>query len=233
MKIGIISAMSIEMKLIKERIKIIEIKEHAGFEFIIGKFKNINVVLTTCSVGKVNAACCTQILIDNFNVTEIINTGIAGSLNKNVKICDVVISDDVTYHDVRQAQMKRNFPFKEFFIASERLKNLAIKAYEETSTNEHNCHIGRIVTGEAFVSENSLKDTIINNFSPYCVEMEGGAIGHVAEINNIPFIIIRSISDNADDDAKVNYDDFEAMASNNSAAIVLKMLEILDSEINL
>ena len=178
-------------------------------------------------IGKVNASSCTQILIDRFNVTEIINTGIAGSLNKKVKLCDIVISDNVTYHDVRQAQMKNHFPFKEFFTTNEQLRELAIKAYENNVPQNYDYHIGRIVTGDTFVCDDDLKKKIITNYNPYCVEMEGAAIGHVAEINKIPFIIIRSISDNADKEASINYKEFEGIASNNSAMLVLGMLELI------
>lgn len=229
--IGIIGAMDIEIQLIKDRMIIANKKQYAGFIFYVGKYKDLNIVLTSCGVGKVNASSCTQILIDRFNVTEIINTGIAGSLNEKVKLGDIVISDNVTYHDVRQVQMKSCFPFKEFFTANEQLKGLVIKAYENSIFNNYDYHIGRIVTGEAFVSDNNLKNAIITDYNPHCVEMEGGAIGHVAEINGIPFIIIRSISDNADDNATLSYDEFETIASNNSAKLVLNMLELINDKI--
>lgn len=229
--VGIIGAMDIEIQLIKDRMIIADENQYAGFIFYVGKYKDLNIVLTSCGVGKVNASSCTQILIDRFKVTEIINTGIAGSLNEKVKLCDIVISDNVTYHDVRQAQMKRCFPFKEFFSANKQLKEIAIKAYENCMFKNYDYHIGRIVTGETFVSDNDLKNAIINAYNPYCIEMEGGAIGHVADINKIPFLIIRSISDNADNNATVSYDEFETIASNNSAKLVLNMLEIMNDKI--
>lgn len=223
--IGIIGAMDIEIELIKEKIIIKDEVKHAGFTFYVGKYKDLNIVLTTCGVGKVNASSCTQILIDKFNVTKIINTGIAGSLNEKVGLCDIVISDNVTYHDVRKTQMKSCFPFKEFFTADNELIKLAVKAYECISPKDYIYHIGRIVTGDAFICEDNLKKTIINRYNPYCVEMEGAAIGHVAEINEVPFVVIRSISDNADESAVLNYDEFESIAAYNSSMIILNMLE--------
>lgn len=228
--IGIIGAMDIETELILNKMTGVNEKQYAGFTFYTGKYKDLDIVLTSCGVGKVNAASCTQLLIDRFNVTKIINTGIAGSMNEKVKLCDIVISDNVTYHDVRQQQMRTCFPYKEFFTASEQLKSLAVKACKRTELQGFNYHIGRIVTGEAFVSDDGLKKEIINKYSPYCVEMEGAAIGHVADINGIPFIVIRSISDNADDNAALYYDEFESIAANNSAMLVLNMLELLNSE---
>lgn len=223
--------MNIEIELIKDKMVVEYEKGYAGFTFYGGKYKGLNIVLTSCGVGKVNASSCTQILIDKFNVAEIINTGIAGSLNGKVKLCDIVISDNVTYHDVRQEQMKNCFPFKEFFTASKDLRELAIKAYKSKPRN-YNYHIGRIVTGEGFVCDDDLKKVIMNNYNPYCVEMEGAAIGHVAEINEVPFIIIRSISDNADNNATLNYDEFENIAANNSALLVLNMLELMSVKTN-
>jgi len=124
------------------------------------------------------------------------------------------------------------FPFKEFFTTNEHLIELAIKAYENNAPQNYDYHIGRIVTGDAFVCDDDLKKTIISNYNPYCVEMEGAAIGHVAEINNIPFVIIRSISDNADKDATINYKEFESIASNNSAMLILSMLKLISSVIS-
>lgn len=227
--IGIIGAMNIEIELILNRMTVESQKQYAGFTFYSGKYKALNIVLTSCGVGKVNAASCTQILIDRFNVTKIINTGIAGSLNQKVKLCDIVISDDVTYHDVRQEQMKSCFPYKEVFTASEQLKQLAINAYENIEPKRFDYHIGRIVTGDAFICDDDLKEKIISKYNPCCVEMEGAAIGHVAAINDIPFIVIRSISDNADNNASISYDEFKYTAASNSAMYVLNMLKLLSS----
>ncbi|MBS5824981.1 MAG: 5'-methylthioadenosine/adenosylhomocysteine nucleosidase [Clostridium argentinense] len=226
--IGIIGAMDLEIELIKNNITILKEEIYAGFKFYIGAFKNVNLVLTSCSIGKVNAAACTQILIDKFRVTSIINTGIAGGLNDEVKICDIVISNNVTYHDVCKEQMKGWFPFVEYFETSNLLVEVAVQAYKNLEIKEFNYHIGRIVTGEAFISDNEAKINIIKNYSPHCVEMEGSAIGHVAYINKIPFIVIRSISDNADNDAHTNYENFEKISANNSSKLVLNMLKIIN-----
>lgn len=230
--IGIIGAMDLEIELIKNNITILKEEIYAGFKFYIGVFKDVNLVLTSCSIGKVNAAACTQILIDKFSVTSIINTGIAGSLNDEVKICDIVISNNVTYHDVRKEQMKGWFPFVEHFETSSLLVEIAIQAYKNMEIKNFNYHVGRIVTGEAFISDNELKNKIIEGYSPHCVEMEGSAIGHVAYINKIPFIVIRSISDNADNDAHINYNDFEKISANNSSNLILNMLKIINDRID-
>lgn len=226
-RIGIIGAMEVEIELLKDMVEIKEEIVYAGVRYYTGKYKNLPIVLCSSGVGKVNAASCTQALIDKFQVTHIINTGIAGGLGKGIKVGDTVISTAVTYHDVRKEQMLELFPFVPEFKADEALIKVAVKAYEKEKFQGITHHQGRIVTGECFVDSNELKNSIIEKYNPLCVEMEGGAIGHVAHNNDIPFLIIRSISDNADDEARDIYDDFEAMASNNSARIVVNMLNIM------
>ncbi|HHV26827.1 5'-methylthioadenosine/adenosylhomocysteine nucleosidase [Anaerosalibacter bizertensis] len=226
--VGIIGAMELEIKLLKEKMYIERKETIAGFNYYIGRIEEKNVIVTCCGVGKVNAASCTQALIDNFNVDCIVNTGIAGGLYSEVKICDVVISKDVTYHDVDKRQMKNCFPFKEYFEGNEKLIELAIKACKQYKHNNYKYHIGRIVSGESFISNSEMKKSIIEEYSPYCVEMEGAAIGHVSYINNIPFVVIRCISDNADDEADINYNDFEKISAEHSANIVFNMMKIID-----
>lgn len=225
--IGIMGALDLEIELIKNSIDLIDKASVAGFEFYVGKIDEKDIVLTCCGVGKVNAACCTQILIDRFNVNYIINTGIAGGLNDEFKVCDVVISSNVTHHDVRKRQMESLFPFQEYFEGDKMLIAAAVKACKSFKDESFNYHVGRIVSGECFVSDNTLKKSIIEEYSPYCVEMEGSAIGHVAHINGVPFVVIRSISDNADDEATISYDAFEKISAKRSAAIVLNMIKLI------
>jgi adenosylhomocysteine nucleosidase len=228
--IGIIGAMELEVKIIKEALEEREEFAIAGFKYYKGQLNGVEIVLTSCGVGKVNAAACTQILIDRFNVDSIVNTGIAGSLHDDVKICDIVISDSVTYHDVRKGQMKSCFPYKEYFQADEQLREFISSAIEEIVQDSSKYHIGKIVTGEAFISNDQEKAIIIESYSPLCVEMEGAAIGHVASINNVPFIVVRSISDNADNNATINYETFEQLSANKSANLVLNMIYKISQE---
>ncbi|WP_353094353.1 5'-methylthioadenosine/adenosylhomocysteine nucleosidase [Tissierella praeacuta] len=225
--IGIMGAMELEIKLLKDKLNMDKKENIAGFNFYIGSLYGKNIILTCCGVGKVNAASCTQILIDRFSVDGIINTGIAGGLHERVKICDVVISNNVTHHDVNKSQMEKSFPYRNCFKADEKLIETAINACELHKSENWNYHIGRIISGEDFIGDSEIKRDLIRDYSPHCVEMEGSAIGHVAHINNIPFVVIRSISDNADNDASNSYNEFETTAANKSAEIVLSMLKIL------
>jgi adenosylhomocysteine nucleosidase len=225
--IGIIGAMDLEIELLRNNMNLMKKNTIAGINYYIGKIEEKDVILTCCGIGKVNAAACTQILIDRFKIDCIINTGIAGGLHKDVKVCDLIISNDVTYHDVRKEQMKNHFPFKACFEGDEKLIEFALRACELSKNEDWNYHIGRIVTGECFVSDNTLKKSIIEEYSPHCVEMEGAAIGHVAHINNIPFVVIRSISDNADSEATICYEIFEKISAEHSSAIVLNMIKMM------
>ena len=224
-KIGIIGALSIEIQLLKENLKIIDLVKYAGFEFYICSKNNSIIVITACGVGKVNAASCTQVMIDKFSVDVIINTGVAGGLRKDLKTCDIIISEDITYHDVRPEQLKKFSPYKETFNADDELKALALRAYKKCNFKESNCFVGRIVTGDCFVSDEILKASIIATYKPCCVEMEGAAIGHVAVINDIPFLVIRCISDHANEEKDLTYSIFEQKASYQSANLLLKMME--------
>lgn len=226
-KVGIIGAMDLEIKLLIDNMDLIRKESSAGFSYYVGKIFGKDIIITCCGVGKVNAASCTQILINRFGVDCIINTGIAGGLHREVKVCDIVVSSDVTYHDVRKEQMKNCFPFKEYFECDKNLIEIAIKACEYSKIRKNSYHLGRIVSGECFVDDRDLKESIIKEYSPYCVEMEGTAIGHVAQINDIPFVVIRSISDNADEEATMSYEKFERIAANQSSSLVLNMIKMI------
>ncbi|MDZ4477732.1 5'-methylthioadenosine/adenosylhomocysteine nucleosidase [Bacillus cereus] len=223
-RIGIIGAMQIEIDLLLEKLVIQEEQTIAGMPFYIGEFMGTEVIIARSGVGKVNAAACAQTLIHKFNVDSIINTGVAGGLHPDVKVGDVVISTNVTHHDVSKNQMKKLFPFQEEFIASKELIELAHKACNSNSSNIQ-VHEGRIVSGECFVEDSKLKAKLIDEYAPHCTEMEGAAIGHVAYINDIPFLVIRCISDSADDEAQVSYDNFAKTAANYCSEIIIEILK--------
>ncbi|MGG0722390.1 5'-methylthioadenosine/adenosylhomocysteine nucleosidase [Bacillus mycoides] len=228
-RIGIIGAMQIEIDLLSEKLVIQEQQTIAGIPFYVGEFMGTEVIVTRCGVGKVNAAACTQILISKFDVESIINAGVAGGLHPDVKVGDLVISTNVTHHDVNKNQMKNLFPFQEEFHASEELRDLARKAVNSSSLNI-TVHEGRIVSGECFVEDSKLKEQLVTEYAPHCTEMEGAAIGHIAHINDIPFLVIRSISDSADDEAQVSYDDFAKTAANYCSEIIVEMIKNISSK---
>lgn len=224
-RIGIIGAMPVETELILAQAEVIETFKHAGITYRVCTYKDLELIVTTCGIGKVNAASCTQVLIDKFHPDAIINTGVAGGMDSSVKVCDVVISSDVTYYDVRKEQMKTCFPYQETFIPCDNLKQQIIEAVKRVDTAHISYHVGRIASGDAFVTEKEHKAKINREFAPLCVDMESCPIAHIAYINAVPFVVVRSISDNADENATLSYEQFESIAAYNSAQILLHALD--------
>lgn len=219
-KVGIIGAMGSEVTLLREKMTDAVETVYAGRTFFEGKLAGKDAVLVCCGIGKVNSAMSAQLLIDRFGVTAVINTGIAGGAGE-VGIRDVVVSTDITYHDMEQRILALGYPNLEFFEADSRLCELAAEACAGKLT----CHLGRIATGDQFIESSQAKEDIVSRLHPLAVEMEGGAVAHVCAANGIPFVVIRSISDNADEEADMSFHTFEQLAADDAAGIVLTMLE--------
>lgn len=224
MKYGILGAMESEVKMILAHMENIKEEKISGFTYYQGTYKNKNLVVTECSIGKVNSALSSQIMIDNFKPDFIINTGIAGGLDSRLEVLSLVIGDKLTFHDFDHNILKNYFPYQEYFYADER----AVKIAEEIARDENIHQItGTIVTGDLFVEDSKKKDQLLNDYSALCVEMEGAAIANTAFINDLPFIVVRTISDLADDGGSMTYDEFKVAASDHSAKIVLNLVERL------
>ncbi len=229
--VGIIGAMDEEVMTLKDKMEVTDVRSIASLEFYIGALHNKNVVVVMAGIGKVNAALCTQLLIDCFKVDAIINTGVAGALSNELEIGDVVISSDMIQHDVDAVafgyalgQIPRMDVLA--FKADEHLIHIAQKA-TDVLPQKTNVFTNRILSGDKFVADPSTKKWLVDKFDGFCTEMEGAAIAQVAHINRTPFVIIRSISDKADDSADVNFEEFVQVAANNSCKIIEKMLELL------
>lgn len=226
--IGIIGAMDEEVCQIAEVMQVSETYERASMTFKKGTLNGKDVVIVRSGIGKVNAAVCTQILVDHFNVDCVINTGIAGSLRSEIDIADVVLSSDVLHHDMDATGF--GYPMGQIprmdvlsFKADERLIELGKAACEKVASV--GVHVGRVVSGDQFISDKNVKERIIKNFDGYCTEMEGAAIAQTAYLNKIPFLILRAISDKADDSATMDYPTFEAMAIKNSVEIIKELVD--------
>ena len=229
--IGIIGAMEDEVAQLKKNMEIEEATEVASLSFCRGKLSGREVVVVRSGIGKVNAAICTQILVDQFHVDVIINTGIAGSLDAEIDIGDIVISTDAVEHDMDASifgdpigQIPQMDTFS--FPADESLVKLAKEVNEKANPDVHTW-IGRVVSGDQFVSSGEKKEQLIRVFDAKCTEMEGAAIAHAAYLNKISCVIIRAISDKADNSAVVDYPAFEAAAIRHS----VRLIEALVSEI--
>ena len=218
--VGIIGAMGLEIERLCERMENRSESVFAGRTFYAGKLGGVDTVLVCSGIGKVNAAVTTQLLIDHFSVGEVINTGIAGGAHPEIRVRDVVISDTVAYHDMDPRILALSYPTVREFTADPVLIKEAAQACE----GKVRYRIGRVATGDQFISDSGVKADIVSRLSPCCVEMEGGAIAHTCTANGVPFVIIRCISDNADDSAEMDYDTFERLAADDAAEIVERML---------
>ncbi len=229
--IGIIGAMQEEIAYIKPKMNIVTVRNIIGLDFFIGKFNNTNVVLVRSGIGKVNAAICSQVLIDLFAVDYIINTGVAGAISKELDIGDVVISDEVWHHDVDVTAFGHKMGViprmpDSAFRADEELIRLATEATKNVPQVK-NVLTGKIVSGDQFISSAEIKNKIKENFNPLCVEMESAAIAQTCVLNKIPFVIIRAISDKADGSADMSFEEFVDIAARNASNIVENIMEQL------
>lgn len=214
--IGIIGAMEEEVADLVSHMEVASRTEKGSLTFVTGKLKGKEVVVVRAGIGKVNAAICTQMLIDSFGVEVILNTGIAGSLDARINIGDVVVSSDVLQHDVDATNF--GYPLGQIprmevlsFPADEKLARLAAESCKR-AVPEIDVYVGRIVSGDQFISSKAVKQRIIENFGGLATEMEGAAIGQAAYVNGVPFVVLRAISDKADDSACEDYPAFEAKA---------------------
>lgn len=225
---GIIGAMEEEVaKLKTEMTSVCETKK-AGMNFLKGKLFDKDVVVVRSGIGKVNAAICTQILVDDFKIDRVINTGVAGGLYSELEVGDIVISSDALYHDFDVT----GFGYKEGVIP--RMETSTFTADMELATKAKDicskvnpyikCFIGRVVSGDEFVSTNEKKTWLVDKFNGYCTEMEGCGIAHAAYLNHIPFIIVRAISDKADGSAKVDYSEFEMKAIEHTVKLMKELV---------
>ena len=226
--IGIIGAMEVAVAILKEKMEDVRIIKKASMDFYEGILAGKKVVVVRSGIGKVNAGICAQILADVFSVDAIINTGIAGSLNKNINIGDIVLSTDVVQHDMdatgfgyRKGQIPQMPVF--FFNADDNLRRLAAEVCKEVNPDIQ-VFEGRIASGDQFVCDQDVKNQIVSDFSAYATEMEGAAIGQAAYLNEIPFLVVRAISDKADGSAQMDYSEFEKAAVDHSVRLTLNML---------
>ena len=230
MKLGIIGAMQVEVEIL---LSLLEDRKEtcvAGSTFYEGRLEGLDVAIVQCGVGKVNAAICAQILCDRFAVTHLVNTGIAGSLDAKLDIGDLLISKDAMYHD---------FDCVHFGYEMGRVPGMDVTAFPADSTmialasqaaeTVHPGHvtIGRVASGDLFVAEKTAKERIIAVTGGLCTEMEGAAIAQTAYRNGVPFVILRAISDKADNSAEMDYPTFERIAAHRCAQVTRALAKAL------
>ena len=234
--IGIICAMDVELEKILTMMENEQGDIISGIVFHKGTIGGKEVVCAVCGVGKVFAAMCTQTMILKYSPDCIINVGVAGALDKHLQITDIVVADDLVQHDmdVTALGVPRGMILGTDYIAFPTEKSVSDRLFkavdalnkDRAQKGEKTLGIsrGRIASGDQFIATKEQKEDITDVFGAAACEMEGASIAQVCTLNQVPFVIIRAISDNADGSADVVYSEFEAKAAEQSASIVLDMI---------
>ena len=230
MTIGIIAAMAEELEILLKDLTLESKKEKANMTFHKGELYGKDVVAVVCGIGKVNSAICTQILASEYNVDKIINVGVAGGIGKEIYPGDIVVAENLVQHDMdttafgdKMGQIPRLDTFD--FKCDKEMVSLAKRACEELS--ELNSFVGRIASGDQFIANLEKIQWLDKEFGAISCEMEGASIAQVCYLNSIPFVVIRSISDNANNGAHMDYQKFIPVAVKNSTKILRQMLELM------
>ena len=233
MKLGIIGAMETEVAALKQAMETERVVTKAGMDFYEGTLKGTPAVVVQCGIGKVNAAMCVQILADLFQVTHVLNTGVAGSLNADLDIGDILVSEKAIQHDVDVSALGYQlgkipgFENREF-LADPGMADAVIDACKRANPNVHVVK-GCVVSGDQFISDGKVKERLICEFHGDCAEMEGASIAQAAVLNGIPFLVVRAISDKADGSAEMDYPTFEDQAAAHCAGMVMEFVESFPS----
>jgi adenosylhomocysteine nucleosidase len=227
MRIGIIGPTENEINPYINKIEDKRTIRHAMIDFHLGRYKNSEVVAAFSGVCKVNAAIAAQIMIDRFDVTILILTGVAGALSDSLEVGHIVIGSEIAYHDVAKEILTEYHPWMQdiYFKSDNNLIEQAIDISKSLGL-KNRCHVGRIITGEKFITENE-RYNLIERYEPLCVDMESASVAHVCYANNIPFIVIRSMSDFANEDASESFESNMEAAALNALLMVEELVKRL------
>lgn len=230
MRTGIIGAIEEEIAYLRDLMSVESITEKAGMKFYHGRLEGKEVVLVQSGIGKVNGALCAQILIDSFAVEQIVFSGVAGAVSPQLKIGDIVISSDSMYHDVDvtafgylPGQVPRLGV--RYFPAATKLITIAQEAAREAGN--HGVFVGRVLTGDRFIAKEDEVRRLGTELKGMCVEMEGAGVGQACFLNNIPYVLIRCISDRADGFAPADFREFCLQAAQTAATVICGILRRL------
>jgi adenosylhomocysteine nucleosidase len=250
--IGIMGALDSEISLVKSAMDVEEEVYYAGRTCIRGKLKDEEIILVKAGVGKVNASLTTQILIEKFDIRSLIFTGVAGGIDTSLHIGDMVISSRVIQHDYGHIGPEGFRPtpirlprkgdevllthFQSDSLLIEIAKTAANKSdmpaspFTQSSHDKPKIIVGTIVTGDQFIASELKRKWLEETFQASCVEMEGGAVAQICTTFEVPFVILRSLSDLANEEASVDFRKFVEYASKNSASIIIQMIDEMNED---
>ena len=235
MRIGILAAMDEEINLAKNAMKIIKEEKALQTRFFLGKWNKSNVILVRSGVGKVNAATATQRIISLYNPNIMIVVGVSGACHSDLNVGDVVVANEVVQWDLDTRGLGfevGEVPFLGIKVmkASQKLVSITRKVIktarlEIVSDRKPKVFVGRIASGDTFVTDEKIIETIVKRFNNLCIDMESAAVAQVCVLSNIPFIIIKSVSDKANHQAGIDFSKFLKVAAMNSFIVLEKFLE--------
>lgn len=225
--IGIIGAMPMEVDGLKERMTSKMEKTTAGIDFCSGMLNGVPCVVARCNPGKVNAALCAQIMISDYRPQAVINSGVAGGIGSEVHIGDLVVASAVVQHDMDTTPIgdKQGYLSGLGLIeipAAKRLTEPIVQAARGVYAGR--VHLGVVATGDQFICSAQKLHELERGFRAVACEMEGGAVGHVCYANGVDFAVLRAVSDNADDDAGVDYAAFAPIAAQKGIELLCEVL---------
>lgn len=229
--IGIIGAMDVEVQALKEKIQGAAVQTISGIEYVSGRIGAQEVVVAQCGIGKVFAALCAQTMILTYHPDVLINTGVAGTLSEMLSIGDVAVSSAVVHHDLDSSALGDPLGMISGLdiVQIPADKQLAEQAKACVEAEGLHCEIGVIASGDQFIGDGEKKAFIKNTFGAVACEMEGASIGHIAYVNGVKFIVIRAISDGANDDSVMDFPTFCDHAAKHSVQVTLALLKALES----
>jgi len=221
---GIIGAMDSEVAAIKGALDDVNVTQVSGFDFYEGTLDGNKIVVVQSGMGKVNAALCAQTLILRFGATRVINTGVAGNLSQELTINDFVVATEAVQHDFDASPIgfeRGEVPYtgKVTFETDPQLREQAVEAVKKAAPNSK-VLTGRICSGDQFISTSEQQEAITSLWGGLCCEMEGGAVAQVCYLNQVPFVIIRAISDDSDE---MDFEQFQDAASRECAEAVITL----------
>ncbi len=229
--IGIMCAMREELEPILKEVEVKEVIEYARNKYYLAKFKNLDLVLAYSKIGKVNAATTATILIEKFGAKKILFSGVAGAIDSDLKIGDLIIATKTCQHDVDLTVFGYEPGFipesKVYFDCDENLNKIARNVAKKL---EIKLKEGIIASGDQFIHSREKKEWIAKTFRASAIEMEGGAVGCVTWTLDVPFFMLRSISDTAEEGAGVDFDEFLEESSKVSARFLIEMLKELNEK---
>ena len=224
--IGIIGALQEEVEALISKLDNHEVERLGSVEFHLGMLEGKRVAIARCGIGKVFAAICTEAMIIGYAPDLIVNTGVGGGLAKGLSVTDTVIADKLVQHDMDTSPIGDPKGLisginKIWFDTDERARDILTRAAQRLGLN---ARVGSIASGDQFVATSEVKDRITSEFGASACEMEGASVAHVAFVNDTKFIVIRAISDSADEGSSMDYMTFMPIAARNSAALTVELV---------